>query len=71
MNVGLKLLFSTWATALCCDNFKYVHDRESHEVLLAILNKKKKLSFDADFDPKHQNYEVQLNNQSMVTKNIT
>ena len=26
-----------------CDDFKHVHERESHEVLLAILNKKKKL----------------------------
>ena len=34
--------------------------RESHEVLLAILNKKKKLSFDVEFDPRHQNYEIQV-----------
>ena len=27
---------------------------------MAILNKKKKLSFDAEFDPRHQNYEVQV-----------
>ena len=43
-----------------CDDFKHVHERESHEVLLAILNKKKKLSFDAEFDPRHPNYEVQV-----------
>ena len=43
-----------------CDDFKHLHERESHEVLLAILNKKKKLSFDAVFDPRHQNYEVQV-----------
>ena len=43
-----------------CDDFKHVHERESHEVLLAILNKKKKLSFDAEFDPRHQNYEAQV-----------
>ena len=43
-----------------CDDFKHVHERESHEVLLAILNKKKKLSFDAEFDPRHSNYEVQV-----------
>ena len=29
-------------------------------MLLAILNKKKKLSFDVEFDPRHQNYEVQV-----------
>ena len=43
-----------------CGDFKHVHERESHEVLLAILNKKKKLSLDAEFDPRHQNYEVQV-----------
>ena len=37
-----------------------MHERESHEVLLAILNRKKKLSFDAEFDPRHQNYECQV-----------
>ena len=43
-----------------CDDFKHVHERESHEVLLAILNRKKKLSFDAEFDPRHPNYESQV-----------
>ena len=43
-----------------CDDFKHIHERECHEILLAILNKKKKLSFDAEFDPRHQNYEVQI-----------
>ena len=43
-----------------CDDFKHIHERESHEVLLAIRNKKKKLSFDAEFDPRHPNYEVQV-----------
>ena len=43
-------------------NFKHIHERESHEVLLAILNKKKKLPFDVEteFDPRQQNYEVQI-----------
>ena len=49
-----------------CDDFKHVHERESHEVLLAILNKKKKLSFDAEFDPRHQNYEVQIDADAVV-----
>ena len=49
-----------------CDDFKHVHERESHEVLLAILNKKKKLSFDAKFDPRHQNYEVQIDGDAVV-----
>ena len=45
-----------------CSDFKHVHERESHEVLLAIFNKKKKLSFDdeTEFDPRQQNYEVQI-----------
>ena len=52
----------TWATVPSCGDFKHVHERESHEVLLAILNKKKKLSFDdeTEFDPRQQNYEVQI-----------
>ena len=49
-----------------CDDFKHIHERESHEVLLAILNKKKKLSFDAEFDPGHQNYEVQIDADAVV-----
>ena len=28
-----------------CNEFKYIHERESYEVLLAILKKKKKVSF--------------------------
>ena len=50
-----------------CDDFKHVHERESHEVLLAILNKKKKLSFDAEFDPRHQNYDVQIDDIAVAT----
>ena len=49
-----------------CDDFKHVHERESHEVLLAILNKKKKLSFDAEFDPRHHNYEVPIDADTVV-----
>ena len=51
-----------------CDDFKHVHERESHEVLLAILNKKKKLSFDAEFDPRHQNYEMQANADAVLVE---
>ena len=51
-----------------CDDFKHVHERESHEVLLAILNKKKKLSFDAEFYPRHQNYEVQVDADAVVAE---
>ena len=49
-----------------CDDFKHIHERESHEVLQAILNKKKKLSFDAEFDPKHQNYEIPIDVDAVV-----
>ena len=49
-----------------CDDFKHVHERESHEVLLAILNKKKKLSFDAEFDPRQQNDEIQVDADAVV-----
>ena len=51
-----------------CDDFKHVHERESHEVLLAILNKKKKLSFDAEFDPRHQDYEMQVDADAVMVE---
>ena len=46
-----------------CSEFKHIHERESHEVLLAILNKKKKLSFgdETDFNPTRANFDVQAN----------
>ena len=45
-----------------CVDFKHIHERESHEVLLAILKKKKKLSFgvETEFNPRQQNYEIQI-----------
>ena len=44
-----------------CSEFKHIHERESHEVLLAILNKKKKLSFgdETDINPTRANFDVQ------------
>ena len=44
-----------------CNDFKHIHERESHEVLLDILNKKKKLSFgvETDFNPTRGNADVQ------------
>ena len=59
---GTQASISYMGHSTSCDDFKHIHERESHEVLLAILNKKKKLSFDAetDFDPGQQNYEVQI-----------
>ena len=43
-----------------CNEFKHLHERESHEVLLAILNKKKKLSFgdETEFNPTQVNFDV-------------
>ena len=63
VDVETKHLFHTWATILAVMNFKHIHERESHEVLLAILNKKKKLSFaiETEFDPTKQNSDVQIN----------
>ena len=45
-----------------CDEFKHIHKRKSHEVLLTILNKKKKLLFgvETEFDPTKQNSDVQV-----------
>ena len=46
-----------------CSEFKHIQERESHEVLLAILNKKKKLSFGdkTEFNPTQVNFDVQAN----------
>ena len=66
VSVVLRHLLHTWATALAVIIFKHIHERESHEVLLAILNKKKKLSFDAEFNPKHKNYDVPIDADAVV-----
>ena len=47
---GTQASISYMGHSTSCDDFKHIHERESHEVLLAILNKKKKLSFDAEFE---------------------
>ena len=44
-----------------CSEFKHIHERESHEVLLVILNKKKKLCDETEFNPKRENFDVQAN----------
>ena len=43
-----------------CNEFQHLHERESHEVLLAILNKKKKLSVgdETEFNPTQVNFDV-------------
>ena len=45
-----------------CDDFKYFHERESHKVLLAILNKKKKISFgdEIEFNSTKQQSDVPI-----------
>ena len=60
---GTQASISYMGHSTSCDEFKHIHERESHEVLLAILNKTKKLSFDVetDFDPTKQNSDVQIN----------
>ena len=49
-----------------CSEFKHIHERESHEVLLAILNKKKKMSFgdETDFTSTRANFDVQADNDA-------
>ena len=44
-----------------CNEFLHIHERESHEVLLAILNKKKTLSFgeEIDIESKRAKFDVQ------------
>ena len=44
-----------------CSEFQHIHERESHDVLLAILNKKKTLSFgdNTDIESKTAKFDVQ------------
>ena len=59
---GTQASISYMGHSTRCDEFKHIHERESHEVLLALLNKKKKLSFgvETEFDPTKQNSDVQV-----------
>ena len=60
---GTQASISYMGHSTSCDEFKHIHERESHEVLLAILNKKKKLTFGIEttfgINPTKQNYDVQ------------
>ena len=60
---GTQASISYMSHSTSCNEFKHIHDRNSHEVLIAILNKKKKLSFgvETDFDPTKQNSDVPIN----------
>ena len=60
---GTQASISYMGHSTSCDEFKHIHEREFHEVLLAILNKKKKLSFGVEtkFNPTKQNSDVQVN----------
>ena len=60
---GTQASISYMGHSTSCNEFKHIHERDSHEVLLAILNKKKKLSFgvETDFDPTKQNSDVPIN----------
>ena len=57
---GTQVSISYMGHGTSCDEFKHIHERESHEVLLAIFIKKKKLSFgvETEFDPTKQNSDV-------------
>ena len=59
---GTQASISYMGHSTSCDEFRHIHERESHEVLLAILKKKKKLSFgvETEFDPTKQNSDVQI-----------
>ena len=60
---GTQASISYMGHSTSCDEFKHIHERESHEILLAILTKKKKVSFgvETEFDPTKQNSDVPIN----------
>ena len=47
---GTPASISYMGHSTSCSEFKHIHERESHEVLLAILNKNKNLSFGDETD---------------------
>ena len=65
---GTQASISYMGHSTSCDVFKISMTGKSHEVLLAILNKKKKLSFgvETEFDPTKQNSDVQINADAHV-----
>ena len=58
-----------------CSEFQHIHERESHDVLLAILNKKKTLSFadNTDIESKTAKFDVQAdtNEDTADTTQVT
>ena len=58
---GTLASISCMGHSTSCSEFKHIHERESHEVLLAILNKKKKLSFgdETEFNHTQVSFDVQ------------
>ena len=58
---GTPASISYMGNSTGCSKFKHIHERESLEVLLAILNKKKKLSFgdETDFNSTRANFDIQ------------
>ena len=65
---GTQASISYMGHSTSCDEFKHIHERESHDVLLAILNNKKKLSFgvETEFDPTKLNSDVQVNGDADI-----
>ena len=59
---GTQASTSYMGHSTSCDEFTHILGRESHQVLLATLNKKNKLSFgvETEFDPTKQNSDVQI-----------
>ena len=62
---GIPASISYMGHSTGCNEFLHFHERESHEVLLAILNKKKTLSFDdeTNFESKRAKFDVQADNK--------
>ena len=60
---GTQASISYMGHSTSCDEFKHIHERESHVAFLAILNKKEKLSLgiETEFDPTKQNSDVPIN----------
>ena len=54
-----------------CDEFQWIHERSSYEMLLAILKKRKKVSFFEHITPQNKRPRLQSTNDSNNKEHVT
>ena len=54
-----------------CEEFQWIHERSSYEMLLAVLKKRKKVTFFENFQQQHKRPRLQSPNDSCTKEEIT